>query len=79
MDDESDEELEDRDEVVEPRVESSLEDEDAEETEVVFRAARAGDSSNFFKFTGPLNGVKQSAAPDINAESAPFSIFIFFF
>ena len=82
MDEESDEELEDRDEVVKPRVQSSSssEDEDvAEETEVAFRAIRAGDSSNFLNFTGPPNGVNRSAAPDINAESSPFSIFILFF
>jgi hypothetical protein len=45
MDEESDEELEDRDEVMEPRVypSSSSEDEDdAEETEVEFRATRDG-------------------------------------
>src|SRR5215469_13994250 len=80
MDEESDEELED--EVVELRVQSSSSSEDKddpEETEVAFRVARAGDSSNFLKFTGPQNGVNQSAAPDINAESSPFSIFILFF
>ena len=51
MDEESDEELED--EVMEPcvRSSSSSEDEDdAEETKVAFRAARAGDSSIFLKF-----------------------------
>jgi len=55
-----DEELEDRDKVVEPRVQSSSssEDEDAdEETEVASRATRAGDLSNFLNFTGPPNGV----------------------
>jgi len=49
MDEDSDE-LEDRDEVMEPRVQSSLSSEnedDAEETEVAFRTTRAGDSSNF--------------------------------
>jgi len=73
MDEESDEELEDRDKVVKPRVQSSSsEDDDVEETEVAFRATRAGDSSNFLNFTGPPNGVNQSAAFDINAESSPF-------
>jgi hypothetical protein len=76
MDEESDEELED--EVVEPRVQtSSSEDDDAEETEVAFRAARAGDSSNFLNFTGPPNGNNQSAVSDILAKS-PFSIFSLF-
>ena len=48
MDEESDEELED--EVMEPHVQSSSsseDEDDAEETEVAFRAARTGDSSNF--------------------------------
>ena len=77
-----DEEFEDRDEVVEPRVQSSSsseDEDDAEETEVAFRAKTAGDSSNFLNFTGPPNGINQSAASDINAESSPFSIFILFF
>jgi hypothetical protein len=68
--------------VVELRVQatSSSEDEDdAENTEVAFRATRAGDSSNFLNFTGPPNGVNRSAASYINAESSPFSIFILFF
>ena len=78
MDEESDEELEDRDKVVKPRVQSSSSSEeyDVEETEVALRATRGGDSSNFLNFTGPPNGVNQSAASDINAES-PFSIFLF--
>jgi len=81
MDEKSDEELEDRDKVVEPRVQSSSssEDDDVEETEVAFWATRAGDSSNFLNFTGPPNGVNQSAASDINSGSSPFSIFILFF
>ena len=62
MDEESDEELEDTDEVVEPRVQSSSsseDEDDAEETEVAFRAKRAGDSSNILNFTGPPNDVNQ--------------------
>jgi len=50
MDEESDEELEDRDKMVEPSVHSSLsseDEDDAEETEVAFRATTAWDSSNF--------------------------------
>ena len=78
MDEESDEELEDRDNVVEPRVRSSPSSEDdIKETEVAFWATRARDSSNILNFTGPPNGVNQSAASDINAESS-FSIFILF-
>ena len=81
MDEESDEELEDRDEVFEHRVQSSSSEDkdDAEETRVEFWATRAGDSSNFLNFTGPPNGINQSAASDINAGSSPFSIFILFF
>jgi len=82
MVEESDEELEDRDKVVEPRVQSSLsseDEDDVEETEVAFRATRAGDSSDFLNFTGPPNSINQSAVSDINAESSPFSIFILFF
>ena len=78
MDEESDEELEDRDEVLEPRWKSSSsseDEDDAEETEVAFRATRAGDLSDFLNFTGSPNGVNRSAASDINAESSPFSIF----
>jgi len=50
MDEESDEELEDRDEVVEssPHSSSSSEDEDdTEKIKVAFHAIRARDSSNF--------------------------------
>ena len=81
MDKESDEELEERDEVVEPHVQSSSsseDEDDAEETEVAFRATKAGDSSNFLNFTESPNGVNHSAASDINAESSPLSIFILF-
>ena len=77
-----DEESEDRDEAVQSSVHSSSsseDEDDAEETEVAFRATRAGDSSNFLNFTGPPNGVNRSAASDINADSSTFSIFILFF
>jgi hypothetical protein len=82
MAEESDEELENRDKVVEPHVQSSSssddDDDDAEEIEVTFPATRARELSNFLNFTEPQNGVNQSAASDINAESSPFSIFILF-
>jgi hypothetical protein len=80
MDEESDEELED--EVMEPHVQSSTsseDEDDVEEMEVAFWAARARDSSNFLNFTGPSNGINRSAASDVNAESSPFSIFVLFF
>ena len=78
MDEESDEELEETYELMESHVQSSSsEDEDStEETEVTFRTRRAGDSSNVFDFTGPPNGLNQSATSDINAEFSPFSISI---
>jgi hypothetical protein len=75
MDEESDEELEGTDKVMEPRVQSSssLEGEDDnKETEVTFRVTIAGDSSNVLDFTRPPNGIKRSATSDINAESSPF-------
>jgi hypothetical protein len=82
MDEESDEDLEDTDEVVEPRAQSSSssEDEDnAEATEVAFWATKARDSANLLNFTGPPNGVNRSAVSDINAEYSPFqSSFSFF-
>jgi hypothetical protein len=73
-----DEEVEGMDE----RMQSSSfwEDEDnTKETEVMFRTRRAGDSSNAFDFPGPSHGANPSAAPDINAESSPLSIFMLFF
>ena len=81
MDEDTDEELEERNEEMEPHVQlsSSSEDEDTEENEATFQATRAGDSSNVSDFTGPPNGVNRSAASEINAKSSPFSIFILFF
>jgi hypothetical protein len=70
------------DELMESRMQpySSSEDEDnTKETEVTFRARRAGDSPNIFDFTGPPNGVNRSAASDINAEISPSAFFILFF
>jgi len=78
MDEDSDKELEEIDEHTQSS--SSSEDEDnTEETEVMFRTRRAEDSSQVFDFTGPPSGVNCSAAPDINAESSPLSLFMLFF
>jgi hypothetical protein len=68
MDEESDEELEEADELMESRVQSSSSqgEDSTEETKVTFRTRRARDSSNVFDFTGPPNGVNRSAASDIN-------------
>ena len=76
-----DEELEERDKVMEPRVQyfSSEDEDDTEEIKVAFRATRAADSSKILDFTGPPYSVNQSAASDINAESSFFSIFVLFF
>ena len=82
MDEQSDEELEDRDEVVDLRVQSSStsdDEDDVEGTKVAFRTTRAGDSSNFLNFTAPPNGINSSAASDINESLLPFqSSFSFF-
>ena len=78
MDEDSDEELE----WIDERMQSSSSSEDEEctkETEVMFRTRRAEDSSNVFEFTGPPHGVSRSAAPDINVQSSPLSIFMLFF
>ena len=75
MDEQSDEELEDRDEVVDLRVQSSStsdDEDDVEGTKVAFRTTRAGDSSNFLNFTAPPNGINSSAASDINESLLPF-------
>jgi len=71
MDEESDEELEETNKVMEPLVQSSssLEDaDDTEETEVKFRATISGDSSNVLDFTGPSNGINRSATSDCYAK-----------
>jgi hypothetical protein len=58
---------------------SSGNEDNVEETEIMFQARRAGDSSNVFSSTGPPNCVNRSAASDINAKPFLFSIFILFF
>ena len=78
MDEDSDEELEEIDERMQSSSSSENED-NAEETEVMFRTRRAEDSSKVFDFTGPPSGVSRLAAPDINAESSPLSLFMLFF
>jgi len=61
MEEDSNEELEEIDERMQS---SSSEDEDnTEETEVMFRTRRAKDSSKVFDFTGPPSGVNRSVAP----------------
>ena len=53
--------------------------EKGEETEIRFRDRRLGDSPKVLDFTGHLSGINRSAAPNIIAQSSPFSIFILFF
>lgn len=50
-----------------------------EEVELHFRHRKPGDSAVVFDFTPPYKGANTSIAPEINAESSPFSIFITFF
>lgn len=77
MDEESDKELEETDELIELRVQSSL----SQKMKIIprkpkfrFGTRRAGVSSNVFDFTGPPKGVNRSAASVINAESCPLFI-----
>jgi hypothetical protein len=84
MEEESDEELEEFNEFIEPTenilsLSSSSSSNEAEEREVRFRDRRPEDSQKVLDFTGPLSGINRSAAPNINAQSSPFSIFILFF
>jgi hypothetical protein len=64
MDEDSYEELEEKDERM--QCPWSSEDEDnTEDTEVMFWTRRAEDSSKVFAFTGPPSSVSCSAAPDV--------------
>ena len=58
---------------------SSSENEEEEVADVAFRHRRPQDSPNVLPFTGPPSGINRAAAPNINAQSSPFSIFILFF
>ncbi|PNF38681.1 hypothetical protein B7P43_G17914 [Cryptotermes secundus] len=80
MEEESDEELEDTNEFIQPRANmllpsSSSSSDEAEETEIRFRDRRPRNSPKVLDFTGPQSGINRSAAPNINAQSSPFSIF----
>lgn len=79
MEEESDEELDELNELIySPEHVSSTSDE-TEEVEVRFRVRRPGDSPNVIDFTGPQSGINKTAAPNITTDSSPFSIFILFF
>ena len=84
MEDESDEELEELNKLIEdslnassssPSPSSSVE----EEIGVEFRHRRETDTASIHDFTGLPNGIKQSAVPNISPESSPFTIFFLFF
>ncbi|PNF29671.1 PiggyBac transposable element-derived protein 4 [Cryptotermes secundus] len=85
MEEESDEELDDINDFTDPRPgilsssSSSSSDNEAEEPEIRFRHRRPGDLPKVLDFTGPPSGINRSAAPNINSQSSPFSIFILFF
>jgi len=51
---------------------------DEEEIEIEFRDRRETDTANIPDFTGLPNGIKQSVAPNISPESSPFTIFFSF-
>jgi hypothetical protein len=78
MDAESDEELKETDERMEPHAKSRSPSEDefsAEERAVKFQDRRTGDSPSIFDFAGPPDGINRTAASGINAEFCPCSIF----
>jgi len=93
MEDESDEELEELNELIEgsqnassPASSSSPSSSPphpppppSSEIEIEFRNRRETDTANIHDFTGLPNGVKQSAAPNMSPESTPFTIFFLFF
>jgi len=77
MDAESDEELKETDERMEPLAKSRSPSEDEgsnEERAVTFQARRGGDSPSIFDFAGPPDRINRTAASDINAEFCPCSI-----
>lgn len=75
-DSDSDEELEDQIDFDQPE---SEEEAVPEEVVIGFRSKRPGDSGNRLNFTPKYVGINKTAAPNIKANSSPFSIFILFF
>ena len=87
MEDDSDEELEELNKLIEgsqntsssasssPPPSSSYE----EEIEIEFCHRRETDTAIIHDFTGLPNDIKQSAVPYISPESSPFTIFFLFF
>jgi hypothetical protein len=83
MEDDSDEELEELNELIEDRQNVSSPapppSSDEEETETEFRHRRGTDTASVHQFTGLPNGVSQSAVPNISPETSPLTIFFLFF
>ena len=89
MEDESDEELKEMNELTEGSQNASSSassppfpppsSSDEEEIEIEFHHRRETDTASIHDFTGLPNGIKQSAVPNISPESSPFTIFFLFF
>lgn len=76
FDDDSDEEI---DEEIDEVMPDSGEEPIPEEVIIGFRSRRPGDSGNELNFAPSFVGINRTAAPNINANSSPLSIFILFF
>jgi hypothetical protein len=87
MEEESDEELKELNELIEGSQNASSASSfpppppssDEEEIEIEFCCRRETDTASIHDFTGLPNDIKQSAAPNISHESPPFTIFFLFF
>jgi len=86
MEDESDEELEELNELIEGSQNASSSSasspphssSDEEEIEIEFHHRTETDTASIHDFTGLPNGIKKSAVPNISPESSPLTIFFFF-
>ena len=84
MEDESEEELEELNKLIEGSQNASSSasppppSSDEMEIEIEFRHRRETDSASIHDVTGLPNGIKQSAVPNISPESSPFTIFFSF-
>lgn len=76
MDDDSEEELEDENAAA---LSSSEESEEEDEVPIGFRCRRTGDFGGVLSFTAPHIDINKTAAPHINADLSPLSIFSLFF
>ena len=86
MEDDSEEELEELNELIEGSQNASSSSppsppppsSDEEEIEIEFCHRRETDTDSIHDFTGLPNGIRQSAVPNISPESSPFTVFFFF-